>query len=236
MTVNRPEKRTAMDIPTRKELRAAFEDVVDDDAVRVIVLRGAGEGNFIAGGDLQSFAEHDMMSAMEYVDTYAQGLYNYVANVPKPVIAAIDGHAFGGGLEIACAADIRVARSGVKMGLTEVGLGIIPAGGGTISLTPGDSLAADDTVYVAAPEDATIELSVSGAADAVASSDLLAPDGSEFVANPGDEQRPGQVGDRYGGSCQHFDYVRTDQGIQPYCGLHDELMDDMDACEEWTKR
>jgi hypothetical protein len=61
-------------------------------------------------------------------------------------------------------------------------------------------------------------------------------DGSEFVANPGDEPRPGQVGDRYCGSCQHFDYVRTDQGIQPYCGLHDELMDDMDACEEWTRR
>jgi hypothetical protein len=61
-------------------------------------------------------------------------------------------------------------------------------------------------------------------------------DGSEFVPNPGDEPKPGQVGDQYCGSCQHFDYVRTDQGIQPYCGLHDELMDDMDACEEWTRR
>jgi enoyl-CoA hydratase len=141
----RDEERSAMNIPTRKELRATFEAVVDDDAVRVLVLRGAGEGNFIAGGDLQSFAEHDMMSAMEYVDVYAQGLYNYVANVPKPVIAAIDGHAFGGGLEIACAADIRVAQRGVKMGLTEVGLGIIPAGGGTQRLTEliGASVAKD---------------------------------------------------------------------------------------------
>jgi enoyl-CoA hydratase len=145
VTVDRPEKRNAMDIPTRKELRSAFEGVVDDDAVRVIVLRGAGEGNFIAGGDIQSFAEHDMMSAMEYVDTHAQGLYNYVANVPKPVIAGIDGHAFGGGLEISCAADIRVAQRGVKMGLTEVGLGIIPAGGGTQRLTElvGASVAKD---------------------------------------------------------------------------------------------
>ncbi|MFB6311613.1 MAG: enoyl-CoA hydratase/isomerase family protein [Salinirussus sp.] len=145
VTVDRPEKRNAMDIPTRKELRGAFEDVVDDDAIRVIVLRGAGEGNFIAGGDIQSFAEHTMLSAMEYIDTHAQGLYNYVANVPKPVIAGIDGHAFGGGLEISCAADVRVAQTGVKMGLTEVGLGILPAGGGTQRLTElvGASIAKD---------------------------------------------------------------------------------------------
>lgn len=61
-------------------------------------------------------------------------------------------------------------------------------------------------------------------------------DGTEFVPNPGDEPSPRQVGDRYCGSCQHFDYVRTGQGIQPYCGLHDDLMDDMDACDEWTAR
>jgi hypothetical protein len=61
-------------------------------------------------------------------------------------------------------------------------------------------------------------------------------DGTEFLPNPGDEPRPRQIGDTYCGNCQHFDYVRTDAGIQPYCGLHDELMDDMDACEEWTRR
>ena len=61
-------------------------------------------------------------------------------------------------------------------------------------------------------------------------------DGTEFVPNPGDEPSPRQVGDRYCGSCQHFDYIRTGQGIQPYCGLHDDLMDDMDACDEWTAR
>jgi hypothetical protein len=61
-------------------------------------------------------------------------------------------------------------------------------------------------------------------------------DGTEFVPNPGEEPKPRQVGDQYCGSCQHFDYVRTDQGIQPYCGLYDDLMDDMDACDEWTPR
>jgi hypothetical protein len=67
-------------------------------------------------------------------------------------------------------------------------------------------------------------------------SPLDADDGTEFVPNPGDEPTPRQVGDTYCGNCRHFDYVRTDAGIQPYCGLHDDLMDDMDACEEWTRR
>jgi hypothetical protein len=72
-------------------------------------------------------------------------------------------------------------------------------------------------------------------------SDIRSPldssdDGTEFVPNPGDEPAPRRVGDTYCGNCQHFDYVRTDTGIQPYCGLHDELMDDMEACEEWQQR
>jgi hypothetical protein len=75
-----------------------------------------------------------------------------------------------------------------------------------------------------------------GATDSDIRSPLDADDGTEFVPNPGDEPTPRQVGDQYCGNCAHFDYVRTDRGIQPYCGLHDELMDDMDACQEWTRR
>lgn len=131
ITVNRPEKRNAMDIPTRKELREAFERAVDDDDVRVIVLRGAGENSFIAGADLSRTAEFDHMDGLEYVTEHAQGLYNYVAKVPKPTIAAIDGYAFGGGTEIALACDIRVAQEGIMMGLTETTIGVIPGGGGT---------------------------------------------------------------------------------------------------------
>jgi hypothetical protein len=72
-------------------------------------------------------------------------------------------------------------------------------------------------------------------------SDIRSPldssdDGTEFVPNPGEKPSPQGVGDTYCGNCQHFDYVRTDTGIQPYCGLHDELMDDMEACEEWQQR
>lgn len=131
VTVDRPEKRNAMDVPTRKELRAAFESVATDDDVRVIVLRGAGEKSFIAGADLARTAEFDHMDGLEYVTKHAQGLYNYVADVPKPTIAAIDGYAFGGGTEIALACDIRVAQEGIKMGLTEEKVGVMPAGGGT---------------------------------------------------------------------------------------------------------
>lgn len=131
ITVNRPEKRNAMDVPTRKELRETFETVVNDDDVRVIVLRGAGEGSYISGADLSQTVEFDHMDGLEYVTKHAQGLYNYVADVPKPTIAAIDGYAFGGGTEIALACDIRVAQEGIKMGLTETSVGVMPAGGGT---------------------------------------------------------------------------------------------------------
>ena len=131
VTVNRPEKRNAMDVPTREELREVFETVAGDDDVRVIVLRGAGENSFISGADLSQTAEFDHMDGLEYVTRHAQGLYNYVADVPKPTIAAIDGYAFGGGTEIALACDIRVAQEGIKMGLTEQKVGVMPAGGGT---------------------------------------------------------------------------------------------------------
>lgn len=131
ITVNRPEKRNAMDVPTRKSLRAAFEDVADLDAVRSVILRGAGDGSFIAGGDIEAFADFDGVEGLEYLTKHAQGLYNLVAEMPKPTVAAVDGHAYGGGTEIALACDIRLATEDARFGLPEVGLGILPAGGGT---------------------------------------------------------------------------------------------------------
>ena len=130
ITVNRPERRNSMDRQTRRELRARFEAVEDDDDVRVVVLRGAGD-SYIAGGDISSFAEFDHIDGLEYLDKYAHGLYNDIAVFPKPTIAAIDGYAFGGGLEISAACDLRVSTPEAKLGLPEVGLGIIPGGGGT---------------------------------------------------------------------------------------------------------
>lgn len=145
ITVNRPKKRNAMDISTRKELHAAFEEVSEDNNVRTVVLRGAGDESFIAGGDIDSFSEFNHMDGIEYGEKYAQGLYNYIAELPKPTIAAVDGYALGGGMEIALACDIRLATEDAKFGLPEVGIGVIPAGGGTQRLvqTVGSGIASE---------------------------------------------------------------------------------------------
>jgi enoyl-CoA hydratase len=130
ITIDRPEKRNAMDIPTRKELRAALEECEHDD-VRVVVLRGAGDGSFIAGGDIDMFREFNVMDGLEFANRYSQDLYNYVAEFPKPTVAAIDGYALGGGTEIAIACDIRIATENAKFGLPEASIGLFPAAGGT---------------------------------------------------------------------------------------------------------
>lgn len=131
IAVDRPEKRNAMDIDTRRELRETMEDAVADDEVRVLVIRGAGEDAFITGGDIADFADFDHVDGLEYVSEHAQGLYNYVATLPKPTIAAVDGYALGGGMEIAMACDVRLATPDSQFGLPEVSIGILPAGGGT---------------------------------------------------------------------------------------------------------
>lgn len=130
VTVNRPEKRNAMDIPTRKELRTAFE-ACEDDEIRVVVLRGAGDGSFIAGGDIDMFRDFDPVDGLEFARKYSQGLYNYIAEFPKPTVAAIDGYALGGGTEIALACDLRMATESAKFGLPEASIGLFPAAGGT---------------------------------------------------------------------------------------------------------
>lgn len=130
LTVDNPEKRNAMDQETRTALRERVEEVDANDDVRVVVLRGAGDA-YITGGDIEAFADYDQVDALEYLTEYGQGLYNDVAELTKPTIAAIDGYAFGGGLEISLACDLRVATPEAMVGLPEVGLGILPGGGGT---------------------------------------------------------------------------------------------------------
>lgn len=130
LTVDNPEKRNAMDRETRTALRERVDEVDASDDVRVVVLRGAGDA-YITGGDIEAFADYDQVDALEYLTEYGQGLYNDVAELTKPTIAAIDGYAFGGGLEISLACDLRVATPDATVGLPEVGLGILPGGGGT---------------------------------------------------------------------------------------------------------
>ncbi|WP_254525851.1 enoyl-CoA hydratase/isomerase family protein [Natrinema caseinilyticum] len=130
LTINNPDKRNAMDQETRSALRDRVDEVDANDEIRVVVLRGEGD-SYITGGDIEAFADYDQVDALEYLTNYGQGLYNDVAELTKPTIAAIDGYAFGGGLEISLACDLRVATPDATIGLTEVGLGIIPGGGGT---------------------------------------------------------------------------------------------------------
>lgn len=129
ITVDRPETRNAMDVETRKQLQAALETVEADDNVAAIVLTGAG-GTFISGSDVSLFTEMDPFDAKDYTQ-YTQGLYNYVESIPKPVVAAIDGYAMGGGLEISMCCDVRVAAADAKLGQSELAIGAIPGGGGT---------------------------------------------------------------------------------------------------------
>lgn len=131
ITIDRPSKLNALNKATIEELHAAFEDAREDDEVKVVILTGSGEKAFIAGADISEFSD---FSAEEGKVLAAEGqkkLFDLVANFSKPVIAAVNGFALGGGLELAMAAHFRIASENAKMGLPEVSLGVIPGYGGT---------------------------------------------------------------------------------------------------------
>lgn len=131
ITINRPSKLNALNRDTIQELHDAFQEAESNDKVKVIILTGSGEKAFVAGADISEFSD---FSAEEGTELAAEGqtkLFDLVANFPKPVIAAINGFALGGGLELAMAAHFRIASENAKMGLPEVSLGVIPGYGGT---------------------------------------------------------------------------------------------------------
>lgn len=131
ITINRPEKLNALNRITIQELHHAFSVLELNLDTRVIILTGSGQKAFVAGADIAEFAE---FSVEEGIQLSAQGqdtLFNFVENLRVPVIAAINGFALGGGLELAMACHIRVASDTARMGLPEVSLGVIPGYGGT---------------------------------------------------------------------------------------------------------
>src|SRR6476469_9191315 len=130
VTVNRPKVLNALNMATMEELRAAFHDIKNDAAIRVVILTGAGEKAFVAGADIGELAQNDPVSAKEYTHR-GQSVLNLIENLGKPVIACINGFALGGGCEIAMACTIRLASENAKFGQPEVKLGIIPGYGGT---------------------------------------------------------------------------------------------------------
>ncbi len=131
ITVNRPKKLNALNRDTIQELHQAFKSAKEDDEVKLIILTGSGEKAFVAGADISEFADFSPKEGKRLAAEGQEKLFNYVANFPKPVIAAINGFALGGGLELAMAAHFRVASDNAKMGLPEVSLGLIPGYGGT---------------------------------------------------------------------------------------------------------
>jgi len=131
ITINRPKKLNALNKDTIAELHDAFADANDDEDCRVIIITGSGEKAFVAGADISEFADFDVSQGAELARKGQEILFDFVANLETPVIAAVNGFALGGGLELAMASHFRVASDHAKMGLPEVSLGVIPGYGGT---------------------------------------------------------------------------------------------------------
>src|SRR5690242_21123004 len=130
VTLNRPKVLNALNKVTIHELRAAFEDARDDSTVRGVILTGAGEKAFAAGADIAEIANNTAVEAEEATRT-GQALTDLIENLGKPVIAAVNGFALGGGCELSMASTIRIASETAKFGQPEVKIGVMPGYGGT---------------------------------------------------------------------------------------------------------
>src|ERR1700745_935694 len=130
VTVNRPKVLNALNTPTWTDLKAAFKDAKTDASVHGVILTGAGDKAFIAGADISELSHVDAYGAEES-SRFGQGVLDHIENLGKPVIAAINGFALGGGCETAMACTMRIAAEHARFGQPEVKLGLLPGGGGT---------------------------------------------------------------------------------------------------------
>ena len=131
ITINRPKKLNALNIETIDELHNALSSANDDKSVKVIIITGSGDKAFVAGADISEFADFDVEEGKELAAEGQKKLFDFIENLSNPVIAAVNGFALGGGLELAMSCHFRVASDNAKMGLPEVSLGVIPGYGGT---------------------------------------------------------------------------------------------------------
>jgi enoyl-CoA hydratase len=131
ITINRPTQLNALNKQTIEELHDALKSANESAEIRVVILTGAGEKSFVAGADIKEFADFTIAQGGELAQKGQETLFSFIEKMNKPVIAAVNGFALGGGLELAMAAHIRVASSNARMGLPEVSLGVIPGYGGT---------------------------------------------------------------------------------------------------------
>ena len=134
VTVNRPKVLNALNIQTLDELRRVMLDLKQDDGVRVVILTGAGEKSFVAGADINELARQTPVSGREMA-LAGQHVFDIIEQLGKPVIAAVNGYALGGGCELAMACTLRLAADSAKFGQPEINLGILPGYGGTQRLS-----------------------------------------------------------------------------------------------------
>jgi enoyl-CoA hydratase len=131
ITINRPNQLNALNKLTIEELNAALNSANNDSNTGAVILTGSGEKAFVAGADIKEFADFSVDQGRELAAKGQELLFSFIENMSKPVIAAVNGFALGGGLELAMASHIRLASNNAKLGLPEVGLGVIPGYGGT---------------------------------------------------------------------------------------------------------
>ena len=131
VTINRPTKLNALNKATIQELHDGFQQLNEDKSVKAIIVTGSGEKAFVAGADISEFAHFSVEEGGNLAAKGQELLFDFVQNLSTPVIAAVNGFALGGGLELAMSCHFRVASDNAKMGLPEVTLGVIPGYGGT---------------------------------------------------------------------------------------------------------
>lgn len=131
VTINRPKVLNALNTPTVTEIEAVFDELERDASVRAIVVTGAGDRSFVAGADINELRAMSGAAAARAYTGRGQAILTKIEHLSKPVIAAINGYALGGGLELALACDIRIAADTARLGIPEINLGLIPGYGGT---------------------------------------------------------------------------------------------------------
>jgi enoyl-CoA hydratase len=134
ITIERPKVLNALNHEVITELDDCIDNISKDETIACVIITGAGEKSFVAGADIAELAMLDVISGRALADR-GQALFSKIQNLPKPVIAAVNGFALGGGCELALACDIRLASENAKLGQPEVNLGIIPGYGGTQRLS-----------------------------------------------------------------------------------------------------
>jgi len=131
ITINRPDKLNALNKQTIEDLHETLVEAENQKEIRSVIITGAGKKAFVAGADIAEFSEYSVQQGQQLSSTGHFKVFNFIENYSKPIVAAVNGFALGGGLELAMACHIRVVSDNAKMGLPEVSLGIIPGYGGT---------------------------------------------------------------------------------------------------------